>query len=332
MGTKWLNKYYKKSDTYQISISGNSCKLDFIAITSRNFNPNYSLLANTFYKYIETNYYQKIIVTPRTTLEPISINDVIDVFKINENYDLGSQIKSYALTPTLQESSYLFDKFLPSIYGFYPYNHQDFGVFSYEKIANFVMNNSDIDTCEIDKLYSMSSATDTNTDDFLLNYPLEIKRLMDVLSISQTRLWGAVEKNQNNFKEPSSDGQFNRGQLLTSNYTVSAGVPVILKTKSLDKYELIQTGPIYGLTQYPLTFLVNLIGINQAVGAAWEGYYEFYEFLPSVGSYYSDNIIDWNNPQTTISQNITSVFDWIGDEQAIDKIFSYHLYTGLGIF
>jgi hypothetical protein len=332
MGTKWLNKYYKKPDIYQISLSGVSDKLDFISITSRNFNPNYSLLVNTFYKYIETNYYQKIEVTPRTTLEQISINQIPDIFKINENYDLGSQIKSYALTPTLQESSYLFDVFLPSIYGFYPYNHQDFGLISYEKISNFVLNNSDIDTCEIDKLYSMSDATDTKTDDFLLNYPLEIKRLMNLLSINQSRLWGSVQKNQNYFKESSSDGQFNRGMLLTSNYTVSAGTSIILKTKSLDKYELIQTGPIKGLNQYPLQFLVNSIGINQIMGGAWEGYYEFYEFLPSSSSKYSDNIIDWDNSQTTVNENITSMFEWVGDEQTIDKIFSYHLYTGLGIF
>jgi hypothetical protein len=332
MGTKWLNKYYKKPDVYQISLSGNSSKLEFIAVTSRNFNPNNSFLATTFYKYIETNFYQKIQVTPKQTSEPILVNDVIDIFKINENYDLAGQIKSYALTPTLNESTYLFDKFLPSIYGAFPYNHQDFGISSYEKISNFILNNSDIDTCEIDKLYSMSDATDTNTDDFLLNYPLEIKRLMNLLSINQNRLFGGIEQNQNNFNKPSNDGEFNRGDLLTINYIVTAGVPIILKTISLDKYEFVQTGPIFGLYEYPLIYLIDTIGINQTANGAWEDYYEFYEFSPSSNSIYTNNIIDWNNPQTTISPKITSVFDWIGDEQTIDKLFSYHLYTGLGIF
>ena len=331
MGTKWLNKYNDKPDTYQISITGNSCKLEFMAVTSKNFNSKVSHLASTFYKHIETNYYQIIEVTNKTTNEPILVNDLFDIFKVNENYDLSSQIKSYAITPTLFESSYLFDQFLPSIYGYYPYNHQDFGIISYEKISNFILNNNDIDTCEIDKLYSLSDATDTNTEDFLLNYPLEIKRLMDIFSINQTKLFGSVQKNQNNFKTPSDDGQFNRGKLLTSTYSVTAGVPVILKTKSLNKYELIQTGPFVGLNEYPLDYLVNSIGINQTVGGAWQGYYEFYEFLPSESSIYSNNIIDWDNPQTTISRNLTSVFDWVGDEQTIDKIFSYHFYTGLGI-
>jgi hypothetical protein len=330
MGTKWINKYYKKPYTYKTAISGSTNRLEYITVTSKNLNPDYSFLASSFYKHIKTNYYEKILVTPKTTMEPISINDNLDIFKINENYDLGNQIKSFALTPTLQDSPFLFDKFLPSIYGVYPYEHSDFGIFSYEKIANFVLNNSDIDTCEIDKLYSMSDATNNNTDDFLLNYPTEIKRLMDLLSINQTRLWGSVQKNQNNFKEPGINGEFNRGQKLTLNYMITAGIPVILKTKSLDKYELVNTGPLFNINIYSLNNLINTIGIND--NGNWEDYYEFYEFIPSDSTIYSDNIIDWNNTQTTISKNLSTAFEWVGDEQNIDKLFSYYLYTGLGIF
>jgi hypothetical protein len=332
MGTRWLNKYNKKPNTYKISLTGSSNSLEFIAVTSTNFNPRYSFLANTFYKYIETNLYQKILVTPRHIDEPILVSDNLDIFKVNESYNLAAQIKSYALTPTLQESPYMFDKFLPSIYGYYPYNHQDIGIASYEKIANYILNHSDVDTCEIDKLYSLSDATNTKTDDFLLNYPSDIKRLMDVLSINQSRLWGSIQKDQTNFKQPASDGQFNRGRILSSTYSVTAGVPVILKTKSLDKYEFVQTGPILGQTEYPLNWLIDILNINQTSGGAWEGYYEFYEFLPTIGTQYGDNIIDWDNPQTTITKNLTSMFQWIGDEQSIDKMFSYRLYKGLGIF
>jgi len=328
MGTKWLNKFYKKDSTYKINLSGASCSLEFLAVTSKNFNPLHSLLASTFYKYIETNFFEKIIVTPKSTSEPIIVSDKLDIFKVNENYDLAAQMKSYAITPTLFESTFLFDTFLPSIYGYYPYNHQDFGVSGYEKIANFVLNHSDIDTCEIDKLYSMSDATNTETSDYLLNYPSEIKRLMDIVSINQSKLWGSVQKNQNYFKEPGPNGSFNRGKLLTTSYTVTAGIPVILKTKSLEKYELVQTGKIVNLEKYSISTLAD----SKKLGSDWSAYYEFYEFIPTDNNNYSNNIIDWNNPQTTITEKLTSAFDWIGDEKMIDKMFSYEFYTGLGIF
>jgi hypothetical protein len=643
MGTKWINKFRNNPSTYQLTVTGQSNSLKFIDAQSANIRDNYSFLATTFYRYIDTNYIQQIKVTPEKIEDPTIQYYNVDIFKVNENYDLGAQIKSYALTPTLFESGFLFDKFLPSIYGQYPYTHQDLGVHSYEKIANYVTNHSDVDTCEVDKLYSLADSINSNTNDYMLNYPSEIKRLMDILSINQSRLLGSVQKNQNNFLIQDKDGSFNRGKLLTSTYMVTAGTPVILKTRSLNSFQFIPTGPLYvsplpydlanlinnyniiilnqnntpatspagnhsdpsyaiasqnilaekpqiqqevvdyananyftamsgnptltsycyrdtgyiidalaadiannanhrsievgnfyykGVTKnvtvaygdlilppeeviptinsisqianyinsnilitpdcsarqidvtnrianvvyplqnngnlndyipignpsaqsinlanqilsskndiqtdiayyvkdkgyleltppnpaltddyaiicrrdigliidsivsdlssgvnsrtiqyalaywngsstrlpdsvvpdhkaktidtinqlgksilaiyeqqidttqltykldvYPIQNLANFIGINNN-GGAWEGYYEFYEFIPTIGTIYSDNVIDWDNPQTTLTKNISSIFDWLGDEQQIDTLFSYKLYTGLGI-
>jgi hypothetical protein len=245
MGTKWLNKFAQLEGTYQRTISGQSVPLNFIKTPSVSLEDRFAFLATTFYKYILTNEYEKIKVKPRReTLKNIdSFN--LDFYKINENYDLASQIKSYAITPTLYESSYLFDKFFPSIYGSYPYNHYDLGIYSYEKISNYVLNHSDIDVCELNSLYSLADSIDNNTDDYMLNYPLEVKRLMDILSINLSHLLGSTEKNQNYFNNSDKNGKYNKGKLLTSTYNVTAGIPVVLKTKSLNKYELIQTGPLY---------------------------------------------------------------------------------------
>jgi hypothetical protein len=244
IGTKWLNKYGTKKP-YQKTITGQSVSLNFIKSPSFTLDDKISFLASTFYKYIETDKLEKIKVIPRRSTAKDIDSFNIDFFKIKENFDLAGQIKSYALTPTLYNSTYLFDNFFPSIYGSYPYDHYDLGIYSYEKIANYVLNHSDVDTCNLENLYSLSESVNRNTDDYKLNYPLEIKRLMDMLSINPSRLFGSTQKNQNNFKYPDENGNYNRGALLTSNYTVTAGVPVVLKTKSLEKYELIQTGPIY---------------------------------------------------------------------------------------
>ena len=251
----------------------------------------------------------------------------VDVFKTNENFDMAGQMKSLAFMPVLQDSPFLFDNFLGSILGKYPFNHNDLSISSYEKIANFVPNITDVDTCGIDQLYNLANSVNFDIENFALNYPEEIKRLINLASINKSILWGTTSKKQNYFIEPSSDGIFNRGQLLTFSYMISAGSPVILHTRSLNSYNIIPTGPINGLTSYPLSTLASYIGLE----TNWQTYYNFYQFIPGYSKTQTEGVIDWNNPQTTITQTQSSLFEWIGDQQMLDKLFSYKLYNGLGL-
>ena len=316
IGTRWINKYFEFHNSF---------------------------LSTTDYVYIVTNDYKQIFVQLKTgsifydaininisgTSYPMNFynkNDVPKIYKINENFDLGEQMKSLAFMPSLNESTFLFDTVLKNTYG--SKDHDDLGIKSYEKISNFVLNTTDVDTCEIDKIYNFQTATDQSTNDYKLNYPLEIKRLINLFSINQSRLWGSINKNENNFSKPSNEGISNRGNLIDSNnYQVSAGVPLILKNKSLNEYTLIPTGPINGSNNYSIEVLVDFLGL----GNDWKPYYEFYEFVSNFSQTYNDNIIDWNNPQTTINKNLTSSLGWIGDEQLVEQMLSYQLYEGLGL-
>jgi len=255
IGTRWINKYYDYS-TRTVSITGISRELSFLPVKSIKRSNEISFLASTFYKYIQTDKLEKLKVTPSTSVNPISTNWILDFFKVNENFDLASYVKSYAFTPSLIDSVYLFDVFLPSIYGIYPYFHDDMGVKIYEKISNFIPNTTDIDTCQIDNLYSLSDLLNANTDDYQLNYPSEIKRLMDILSVNQSKLLGSTPKNETYFERPSDDGTYNRGDLLNITSTINAGDNLILKTKSLNKYELVQTGPLP---------LVNIDNVSKSI-------------------------------------------------------------------
>ena len=339
IGTKWINKYYVQNRTINLNLTGQSTPLNFLEIESTSSYQKNSYLATDFYQYIDTSDSKEIVVSYKPNSFPTSFKSNIDIYKVNENFDLTNQIQTYVFTPSLLESTFLFQTFLPSIYGTYPFNHDDLGIFSYERIANFVKNNSDVDTCGIDQLYNLAQSTGEDTSDYRLTYPSEIKKLMDLLSVNQSRLWGSPAKNQNNFIVPSDDGVFNRGQLLSFYYEVTAGVPVILRTKSLNKYQLIQTGPILSpktntlMYQYPLELLVDFIGINQlnASGGAWTGYYEFFEFIPQTSQIQIDGLIDWSNPQTTLNQSFSTCFDWVGFEQTVDALFSFNLYKGMGI-
>lgn len=249
-------------------------------------------------------------------------------FKINENYDLAKTLKSYAFTPKLQESGELFDNFFANIFGKYPFDPQDMGVNLYEKISNFSLNHSDIDTCNIDQLYSNSSLVDLETDDFRLNYPPAIKRLVDLASINLSRLKGNKESGGLNFSTRDKEGFFNRGKLITSlSYNVTAGFPLVLGTKTTNKYHLIYTGFINNKAFYDLDTLASYIGIDYP----WRANYEFFTYIPSTEGKYLDGVIDWNNPQTTISFNNSSVNTWLGDEGILETQFVYELYKGLNL-
>ena len=314
-GFKWLNKYEVISPPLISTDNFDFIMTDDFKKISSQMAGNYSQ-ENPYYQFQVTGVSRPLNFYPKSP----------DIFKINENFDMAGQMKSTAFMPTLQNSPYLFDIFLNSIFS-NNLGHEDLGVKSYEKISNFNLNKIDVDTCEIDDLYNLADSINENTDDYRINYPLSIQRLMNLVSINKSRLWGSNIKSQNNFKTVSDEGLFNRGDLITLNYMVTAGTPVVLKTKSLDSYDLIPTGLISGLNVYPLETLVNFIGLP----SDWLGYYSFYEFIPSNSSTYLDSIIDWNNPNTTLNQNVSTFIDWLGHENTVDQVLSYELYKGLGL-
>jgi hypothetical protein len=289
MGTKWLNKYYKYGNentietsnnkdlladnnnifsvavprkqqqptSYVVKITGSSTNLDFFTSKSMSRNQNIAFLSTTFYKFIHTKYDKNIDVEYGQNTLPTYLDAKLDAYKVNENFDLTSQIKAVTFMPNILNNSFLFETFLPSIFGIYPYPHDALGTIVYEKISNFVKNNNDIDTCGANQLYSLTELLGEDNNDYRLNYPSEINYLVDLLSINQSRLWGAPNQDSNYFDKASKDGVFNRGNPINSStYFVTAGVPIILKTKSLNKYELVQTGLLFDL-ESKITKLLN---------------------------------------------------------------------------
>lgn len=332
-GFRWINKYF--NNTYQIG--GNYVDID-----------------GKLYKYLTgessasgyLNYYPKY-----TSFYP---EDYYSISKINENFDLAAQMKSVSFQPTLQDSENLYDNFLGSIFGTQPLKKDDMGVQLYEKIANYVMNQSDVDTCNIDSLYSISESVDLNTDDFRLNFPLAIKNAMNLFSINQSKLFGTELNDIYNFSKPSEYYNFNRGKLLDNfTYVVSAGTPVVLKVKSLNSYTLIPTGyldDIYisnGTGMNNTNNYYNLFELANSIGLPynWTNNYEFYEFLPPENRVDVENIIDWEktnidkekflnylkNPNKVDYGNPTTDIGWDNPDGLMDFIFTYELYKGLGL-
>jgi hypothetical protein len=80
-----------------------------------------------------------------------------------------------------QSSNKLFDDFIGGILGT-ELIHDEIGLKTYEKIANYVANTQDLDKCEIDFLESLGRFVGYN--DFAeekYTYPEKIKRLVNLL-------------------------------------------------------------------------------------------------------------------------------------------------------
>jgi hypothetical protein len=57
--------------------------------------------------------------------------------------------------------------------------------------------------------------------------------------------------------------------------------------------------------------------------------YLFFNYTPVYSDIYIENIIDWTNPNTTLSPTTSSTSDWYGEGGALENIFNYLLTKNL---
>lgn len=126
---------------------------------------------------------------------------VID--KINENFDIKEQIKSYRFQEYLIDKDRLFDDFIGSALGSVNSKKEELGKVVYEKISNFTDNIANVDTCNVVSLKSIYDMLDEEFYSFNnyrdMNIPAELKRLVDLFSIKFSKLKGSRNKFGYNF-------------------------------------------------------------------------------------------------------------------------------------
>jgi sugar lactone lactonase YvrE len=270
--------------------------------------------------------------------------------KRNQDFNMSEYLKNLVNMDFFKDNnSYLFDTVLPSIYGDSS-KIDDSGTIFYEKIANFLDNTSDIDTCDIDMLHKLATMlsveiSNSNTVDM----PYQMKQVMNLLSISQKKLWGMKCKCNMNFTSNSTCtgdnickicGKCklnNKGDVIDIyNYTVAVGVPFVVKEIGLDSYYLHYPVPIKvtGVGGSTSTLMVYNASMLSSVGfrSPIEDNYNFYTYISATNDNHIQNTIDWENPYTTVNYNlISSANSWQGQEEAIDTMLNYYLYKGLEI-
>jgi hypothetical protein len=156
----------------------------------------------------------------------------------------------------------------------------------------------------------------------------------------------------------------NRGNLFDpTSYMVSAFVPFIVedRTNDTNKYQLI-TPPascyynapenIIGdtcsvsatsavcLTSYPLSSYYHILlpevynfsltananDFEQAIT-----YFCFYDYIPGGCREQIAGVINWDDPYTTLNESASTVEEWYGEGQTLERMINYVLHKGLGL-
>lgn len=265
--------------------------------------------------------------------------------KINEDFDAKDFYNSSRFQENLLDKNMFFDEFLGTIVGGFSAKPYELGKVVYEKISNFVSNNSDIDKCNLDKLLSFCEELNVQFEQYNYPFPPELRRLVDILSIKHKLLFGEKNKFNLNFNK--------RGTIKNSNYGINLGAeldvlkdyiipgkPLVAKELFSGLYTLVNTNYIPGYSTTAIIPLSNfsydwgwgLVAPLSLSGKEIRNYYKFYNYNKiEEGSFYG-NIINWSDRNNTLKPYLSSFKDWASDKGVMENILSYELHRGLRLF
>ncbi len=275
-----------------------------------------------------------------------------NIAKQGEDVDFKAIFKDIAIQPLFLDKTVLFNDFLGTIFGDINSLQDTIGKVTYEKISNFVDNNATLDFSNIDQLLSIFKSIkfeDLKFSSNNFNLPKELKRLVDLLSINHSRLFGSQNKFKENFK---TYGYFNSdlygknlGEEITINHIITAGQDIVAFEKFGGNYTLLNTylplcassislsaNNTYALSSYNSTWGWNLIIPSGPVEVVLPNYYLFYKYTPGIDGTIEDSVINFEDTNTTLSFNTSSYSDWSEEDGIISNIVSQKLYSKLKLF
>ena len=265
-----------------------------------------------------------------------------NISKINENFDMADYYKQITFQDYLFSYNTLFSDFLGTIVGGLSSAPESLGKTVYEKIANFIDNNSDLDKCSVDSLVSFCYELGVQFENYNYPFPPKVRRLVDLLSIKHKGLWGDQNKFDLNFYDKGTINSpyfaINRGtELSTLTSSISGGTPIVAYEIFSDTYTVVNTNKIYNSTNsFPLSNYSSMWGwglvASDSVSGSYIGnYYKFYNFVPRYENSYYNNIINWQDDLTTLAPANSSYASWVSDEGIVSNILSFYLTKGLNV-
>ena len=293
------------------------------------------------------------------TLYP-STQGEYEIRKVNENFDMKQQIKSYRFQDYLLDNSMVFDDFIGTTVGTLSSKPNEIGKVVYEKISNFTNNIHNIDVCGVQALKSMYEMLDESFYTFnntTYNLPAELNRLVDLFSINFSKLKGSYDKFDLNFNNKGYNNDYLRQNNQPVNYGINkgeeldfltavltAGKNIIAFEKFSETYRVLNTnilssvsGNINYIDENTRTYQLSTYHPNWGWGLLLpEEYsndqipllYQFYNYVSGYTDIQNEGVINWNDPYNNIPKNITDVTTWDSIKQ---KMLGYTLAKGLGI-
>ena len=123
-----------------------------------------------------------------------------EIVKVNESNDFAGNLRSFMKQSNLRNSTKLYNEMMNSIFGTIGSDVNTLGKRIYEKIANYIENHNDIDTCTIDALQGMAEMVNYNLMQVQPSLPADLQRLIDVLSVNFSKLRGHRSSFQQDFE------------------------------------------------------------------------------------------------------------------------------------
>jgi streptogramin lyase len=269
-----------------------------------------------------------------------------NIAKVNENWNAAGFYDSLRYQETLLDKQVFFDQFLGVIVGGLDAQPYELGKTVYEKIANFVNNNADISKANINELISFCQELTVEFDQYNLTLPPQLRRLVDLLSIKQSTLWGNNNKFTQNFNTQgtiisnSTYGVNLGSQIDPLTGVFTNGTPIVAQELFSDNFKLINnnliayynTNDVIPLSSYIPDWGWGLVVPDTITGTQINNFYKFYNYNPVFNNTYYDNVINWNDSYTTLSPTNSSYSNWSSDSGIIQSLLSYELTMGLRLF
>lgn len=275
-------------------------------------------------------------------------SDVFRIAKKGEDIDFTQMFKDVSFQPLFLNNPVLYDEFLQNVFGTLSSEQTSIGKVTYEKIENFLINNACLNYANIDKLialFKQYNINDMRFDSLNYRYPAAIARLVDILSINHSRLFGTENKFNEDFK---SLGYYNSqiygknlGPEITLYQTITASGNIVTFERFSGAFKLVNSfQPVSAISPPSKTYQIKdytddwgwgLVLPEDGYGENISNYYFFYEHNPSFDGSIEDGIINFNDPNTSLMFSNSSYNAWSEPDGIIANILSNQLYKGLNL-
>jgi len=286
----------------------------------------------------------RTITGASTTFSIYPSSGYYNIVKQNENFDMAAFYSTLKLPEYLVDKGILFETFLGSIVGNADGDPNTIGKTFYEKIANFSSNNVDVDTANVQSLLSICAEHGVDTGESNVEFPPQLRRVVDLVSIKRSKLFGNQLQNGANFNAQTRSlllSTTNIGDVLDINTgTFSLSEQLVAHELFSDTYKVVKlpalsgyTGSsVFKLSSYSPSWNLGLISYDSISGTDIGNYYEFYRYTSSGIKDVVDSVINWKDSTLTLSFYNSGYNNWTDDGGIADNLLNFEITRGLLLF